>query len=107
MIQGDQACHISDHTFDPFDSGKPLMWSADKPVAMRLLKNGSMGIIVEGVAGIFHGASIDQERVFLKQRKGFIKCAIQAGVGEPAPPQIYCHASRSLQPLIPSLCVLD
>ena len=49
---------------------------------MRTLKHASMGIIVEGIAGIYDGATIDQERVFLEQRKGFIKCAIQAGVGE-------------------------
>ena len=48
---------------------------------MRTLKHGSIGIIVEGIAGIYDGATIDQERVFLEQRKGFIKCAIQAGVG--------------------------
>ena len=59
---------------------------ADKPVIMRTLKHASIGIIVEGIAGIYDGATIDQERVFLLQRKGFIKCAIQAGVGafEPA-----------------------
>jgi hypothetical protein len=49
---------------------------------MRLLKNASVGIIVEGVAGIFQGATLQHERIFLKQRKGFIKCAIQSGVGE-------------------------
>ena len=54
---------------------------ADKPVIMRTLKHASIGIIVEGIAGIYDGATIDQERVFLQQRKGFIKCAIQAGVG--------------------------
>ncbi len=48
---------------------------------MRTLKHASIGIIVEGIAGIYDGATIDQERVFLLQRKGFIKCAIQAGVG--------------------------
>ncbi|KAK9918066.1 hypothetical protein WJX75_000903 [Coccomyxa subellipsoidea] len=53
---------------------------ADKPVTMRLLKNASVGIIVEGVAGIFQGATLQHERIFLKQRKGFIKCAIQSGV---------------------------
>lgn len=50
---------------------------------MRTLEHASIGIIVEGIAGIYDGATIDQERVFLEQRKGFIKCAIQAGVGEP------------------------
>ncbi len=51
---------------------------------MRTLKHASIGIIVEGIAGIYDGATIDQERVFLEQRKGFIKCAIQAGIGESA-----------------------
>ncbi len=55
---------------------------ADKPVTMRLLKRASVGIIVEGVAGIFHGATLQHERIFLQQRKGFIKCAIQSGVGK-------------------------
>ena len=59
-----------------------VCWHADKPVIMRTLKQASIGIIVEGIAGIYDGATIDQERVFLEQRKGFIKCAIQAGVGE-------------------------
>ena len=59
--------------------------SADKPVTMRLLKVASVGIIVEGVAGIFHGATLQHERIFLKQRKGFIKCAIQSGAGEALP----------------------
>jgi hypothetical protein len=58
---------------------------ADKPVIMRTLKHASMGIIVEGIAGIYDGATIDQERVFLQQRKGFIKCAIQAGIGASKP----------------------
>ena len=59
-----------------------IRWHADKPVIMRTLKHASIGIIVEGIAGIYDGATIDQERVFLEQRKGFVKCAIQAGVGE-------------------------
>lgn len=54
---------------------------ADKPVIMRTLKHASIGIIVEGIAGIYDGATINQERVYLQLRKGFIKCAIQAGVG--------------------------
>lgn len=58
---------------------------ADKPVTMRLLKVASVGIIVEGVAGIFHGATLQHERIFLKQRKGFVKCAIQSGAGEAHP----------------------
>ena len=51
----------------------------------------SVGLIVEGVAGIFHGATIDAERVYLKQRKGFIKIAMQAGVGARLPPTLHDH----------------
>ena len=40
-----------------------------------------MGVIVEGVAGIFLGPTKHQERVYLKKRKGFVKAAIQAGKG--------------------------
>ncbi|KAK9827733.1 hypothetical protein WJX81_007274 [Elliptochloris bilobata] len=54
-------------------------YSADKPVMLKLLKTQSVGVIVEGVAGIFHGATQQQERVFIMQRKGFVKVAIQAG----------------------------
>ena len=57
---------------------------------MRLLKKASVGLIVEGVAGIFEGATLTDERVFLKQRKGFMKIAMQAGVGAhcPAPQSV-------------------
>jgi diacylglycerol O-acyltransferase 2, plant len=55
-------------------------YSASKPSVMRLLARSSVGIIPEGIAGIFHGAKPGRERVFLKARKGFIKAAIQAGV---------------------------
>ncbi|CAK0785740.1 hypothetical protein CVIRNUC_008951 [Coccomyxa viridis] len=52
---------------------------ADKPVILKTLKTASIGIIVEGIRGIYDGATIDQERIFLEARKGFVKCAIQAG----------------------------
>ena len=55
---------------------------ADKPVILKTLKTASIGIIVEGIRGIYDGATIDQERIFLEERKGFVKCAIQAGAGE-------------------------
>ena len=59
-----------------------LAHPADKPVILKTLKTASIGIIVEGIRGIYDGATIDQERIFLKERKGFVKCAIQAGAGE-------------------------
>ena len=67
--------------------------SADKRVFLECLKRASVGLIVEGVAGIFHGATIDAERVYLKQRKGFIKIAIQAGAGAPLPFPALCMVS--------------
>lgn len=62
--------------------------SASKKSLMRLLSANSVGLIPEGIAGIF--ANYKQEdsdkkrdkkicRVFLKTRKGFIKAAIEAG----------------------------
>jgi len=56
---------------------------ADKPVMLDLLteKKNSVGVIVEGVAGIFLGPTKHQERVYLRKRKGFVKAAIQAGKG--------------------------
>ena len=75
-----------------FPAGKPqqlrplvqrhLARPADKPVILKTLKTASIGIIVEGIRGIYDGATIDQERIFLEERKGFVKCAIQAGAGE-------------------------
>jgi len=42
--------------------------------------------VLQGVAGIFLGASRRRERVFVRCRKGFIKLAMQTGVGVlPAP----------------------
>ena len=55
---------------------------ADKPVMLDLLRENSVGVIVEGVAGIFLGPTRHQERVYLKKRKGFVKAAIQAGKGK-------------------------
>jgi 2-acylglycerol O-acyltransferase 2 len=50
---------------------------------LRLLKRTSVGMQPEGIAGIFHGASPEREAVFLRQRKGFVRIAIKAGVGAP------------------------
>ena len=46
---------------------------------MRLLEDGSLGCLPEGIAGVFHGATPHKEAVFLNARKGFVKLAIQAG----------------------------
>lgn len=74
--------------------------AADKRVFLECLKRSSVGLIVEGVAGIFHGATIDAERVYLQQRKGFIKIAMQAGVGASAHP-CNCFISQQLCPPCP------
>ena len=47
----------------------------------RVLKRTSIGMQPEGIAGVFHGARPAREAVFLQQRKGFIRLAIQAGTG--------------------------
>lgn len=54
---------------------------ADKKTLAALLERTSVGMQPEGIAGIFHGATSSQEAVFLSQRKGFVRVAIQAGVG--------------------------
>lgn len=38
-------------------------------------------ILCQGVAGIFLGARNGQERVYVRCRKGFIRLAMQAGIG--------------------------
>lgn len=54
-------------------------YPADRKVVMRLLKYSSVGLIPEGVAGIFQGANRDKEAIYIKDRQGFVKVAIQAG----------------------------
>lgn len=68
---------------------------ADKPKLMTLLSAGTnVGVIVEGVAGIFHGATPKHERVYLRNRKGFVKAALQAGA--PLVPVYHLGASQLL-----------
>ena len=68
---------------------------ADKPRMMAHLAAGrSVGVIVEGVAGIFHGATPSAERVYLSNRKGFVKAALQAGA--PLVPVYHLGASQLL-----------
>ena len=52
---------------------------ADEKTTLRLAKKGCVGIIPEGIAGVFEGATPDHERIFLSRRKGFVRVAIQAG----------------------------
>jgi hypothetical protein len=58
---------------------------ADRKVLLRLLKWSSVGLIPEGVAGIFQGANRNREAIFVSDRHGFVKVAIQAGTGGPSP----------------------
>jgi len=59
-------------------------YPADKRTLMRLLRRGSVGLIVEGIAGVHLAASrhvqAGGEAVFLRARTGFVRAAIQAGV---------------------------
>ena len=56
---------------------------AAKGVLLRLLKKQTVALMPEGIAGIFLGASVDREAIFISKRKGFVKLAIEAGVGAP------------------------
>ena len=49
---------------------------------LRLLSKSTVGLLPEGVAGIFEGATRQRERVFIRKRKGFVRVAIKAGAGE-------------------------
>ena len=68
--------------------------SADKATMMALLRHSSVGIIVEGIAGVFQGACPAAERVYLTRRKGFVKAAIQSGA--PLVPVYHLGASQLL-----------
>ena len=68
--------------------------AADGATLRRLLRRTSVGMQPEGIAGIFNGASPSREAVFLAARKGFVRVAIQAGVG-----------ARKLLPSHPSACM--
>jgi len=69
--------------------------SAAGSVVRRLLKDRSVAICPEGVAGIFHGATAGgEEKVYLATRLGFIKIAIQAGT--PLLPVYHLGASQLL-----------
>jgi len=61
---------------------------------MSLLRHSSVGVIVEGIAGVFQGACPAAERVYLSRRKGFVKAAIQAG--SPLVPVYHLGASQVL-----------
>jgi hypothetical protein len=54
---------------------------AAKDKMLPMLKNESLGIIPEGVAGCTHGATPEEEKIFINERFGFVKIAIQAGAG--------------------------
>ena len=51
---------------------------------MRELKQGHpVAVHPEGIAGIFQGASPTREQIYVKDRKGFVKLAIQTDAGGP------------------------
>ncbi|CAL8461777.1 g1308 [Coccomyxa elongata] len=53
---------------------------ADKHTLAALLQRTSVGMQPEGIAGIFCGATPNNEAVFLSERKGFVRVAIQADI---------------------------
>lgn len=53
--------------------------AADRATVARTLKNHDVGLLPEGVAGIFRGATRTNERVFVSSHKGFCKLALQNG----------------------------
>ena len=76
---------------------------ADGKTLARLLKSSSVAINPEGVAGIFHGSSRSDrdhpdlartERIYLANRKGFVRHAIRAGA--PLLPVHHIGASQLL-----------
>lgn len=62
-------------------------WVAEKSCLLELLRQESVGIIPEGVAGVTEGATPDLERLYILKRKGFVRVAIQAGAGD-CPPRV-------------------
>ncbi|KAK9903270.1 hypothetical protein WJX75_001551 [Coccomyxa subellipsoidea] len=52
---------------------------ADYHTIHELLQTTSVGIVPEGVAGVFLGATRSRERVFVRCRKGFIRLAMHTG----------------------------
>lgn len=59
----------------------PTAVVAEKDAMLRRLRNESLGIIPEGIAGCTHGATPEEEKIYIKERFGFVKIAIQAGAG--------------------------
>ena len=57
--------------------------AADKENMLACLKQHSLACLPEGIAGIFKGASPDREAIYFRNRKGFVKVAIEAGAGDP------------------------
>jgi len=77
---------------------------AGKATLMRLLGRGSVGLIVEGIAGVHLAArpaiqAGAEEAVFLAARSGFIRAAIQAGV--PVVPTYHFGTNRVFSLIAP------
>jgi 1-acyl-sn-glycerol-3-phosphate acyltransferase len=43
-------------------------------------KEHNVGVVLDGIAGMFHSGAATQETAYLKQRKGIVKVALRAGV---------------------------
>eukprot|EP00884_Botryococcus_braunii_P022379 jgi/Botrbrau1/8825/Bobra.0335s0013.3 len=52
---------------------------AEKGLVTKYLEKGPVGLVPEGVAGIFYGADRIHERVFASKHKGYAKLALRSG----------------------------
>lgn len=57
------------------------MRAAEKALILKHLETGPVGLVPEGIAGIFYGADRFNERVFGSKHKGYAKLALRCGAG--------------------------
>lgn len=84
---------------------------ADPPTVRALVRRGSCYLLPDGIAGVFH-SDMEREVVWVQQRKGFVKLAMQEGASlvpvyafghtqlhsvVPGPDSFFMRISRKLQ----------